>query len=114
MAGPALAIIGCIITIVLALSTNVDQQIKLDGVKQGLFVSKDGKDIEHARVRVGDADKAVVNVAAFANEWVPLVIQVPLEDVKPGLYDLELKAETLDSENVKLKADGKTSFYVPN
>ncbi|GAA4404827.1 FixH family protein [Advenella faeciporci] len=45
MAGPALAIIGCIITIVLALSTNVDQQVKLDGVKQGLFVSKDGKDI---------------------------------------------------------------------
>ncbi|NLY63666.1 MAG: hypothetical protein GX070_01720 [Alcaligenaceae bacterium] len=45
MAGPALAIIGCIITIVLALTTNVDQQIQVKGVKQGLFVSKDGSDI---------------------------------------------------------------------
>ncbi|MFA5703004.1 MAG: FixH family protein [Advenella sp.] len=59
MAGPALAIIGCIITIVLALSTNVDQQIKPNGVKQGLFVSIDGKDIPRFDVKPDVEEKEV-------------------------------------------------------
>lgn len=40
MAGPAVAIIGCIITIVLALGSYGDEAIVGDGVKRGLVVSK--------------------------------------------------------------------------
>lgn len=40
MAGPALAIIGCIITIVLAMQNFSDQAINDGGVKRGLVVSK--------------------------------------------------------------------------
>lgn len=40
MAGPALAIIGCIITIVLAVQSYSDQAIDDGGVKRGLVVSK--------------------------------------------------------------------------
>ncbi|NYT66438.1 FixH family protein [Alcaligenaceae bacterium] len=41
MAGPALAIIGCIITIALAVQHFSDQPIVDGGVKQGLVVTKD-------------------------------------------------------------------------
>ncbi|HEY9280538.1 MAG TPA: lipoprotein [Eoetvoesiella sp.] len=40
MAGPALAIIGCIITIVLAMQSYGDQAISDGGVKRGLVVTK--------------------------------------------------------------------------
>ncbi|RTZ41032.1 hypothetical protein EKL30_15180 [Candidimonas sp. SYP-B2681] len=40
MAGPAAAIIGCIITIVLAVQNFSDQGITDGGVKRGLVVSK--------------------------------------------------------------------------
>jgi hypothetical protein len=39
MAGPALAVVGCIITIVLAFM-NIDLPVKDGGIKQGLVVSK--------------------------------------------------------------------------
>ncbi|PLC55083.1 hypothetical protein CR155_05510 [Pollutimonas nitritireducens] len=42
MAGPAAAIIGCIITIVLAVQNFSDQAIVDGGVKRGLVVSKPG------------------------------------------------------------------------
>ncbi len=40
MAGPAAAVIGCIITIVLAMQTYGDQGIDDGGVKRGLVVTK--------------------------------------------------------------------------
>jgi len=40
MAGPALAIIGCIITIYLAVVNFGDQEIRDGGVKRGLVVTK--------------------------------------------------------------------------
>ncbi|MGE8546443.1 FixH family protein [Alcaligenes sp. WGS1538] len=40
MAGPALAIVGCAITIVLAFQNFSDQDVNDGGVKQGLVVSK--------------------------------------------------------------------------
>jgi len=40
MAGPALAIVGCGITIYLAVSNFSDQEIRDGGVKHGLVVSK--------------------------------------------------------------------------
>lgn len=40
MAGPAVAIVGCIITIVLAMQNYSDQNIDDGGVKQGLKVTK--------------------------------------------------------------------------
>lgn len=40
MAGPALAVVGCAITIVLAVQNFGDQAIDDGGVRQGLLVSK--------------------------------------------------------------------------
>ncbi|HLT98575.1 MAG TPA: FixH family protein [Burkholderiaceae bacterium] len=40
MAGPALAIIGCVITIYLAFANYSDQEIRDGGVKRGLVVTK--------------------------------------------------------------------------
>jgi len=40
MAGPALAIVGCAITIYLAFNNFGDQEIRDGGVKRGLVVSK--------------------------------------------------------------------------
>lgn len=40
MAGPALAIVGCGITIYLAVSNFGDQEIRDGGVKRGLVVTK--------------------------------------------------------------------------
>lgn len=47
MSGPFIVIIGCIVTIYLAFSQNIDNEIKLQGYQQGKFVSRDGKDIPH-------------------------------------------------------------------
>lgn len=41
MAGPFVAIIGCVITIVLAFNNNPDQQVRLDARKQGLMVIRE-------------------------------------------------------------------------
>jgi len=40
MAGPALAIVGCVITIYLAVTNFGDQEIRDGGVKRGLVVTK--------------------------------------------------------------------------
>lgn len=40
MAGPALAIVGCAITIYLAMTNFGDQEIRDGGVKRGLVVTK--------------------------------------------------------------------------
>lgn len=45
MAGPFLAIIGCMVTIYLAFSDNYDAKHKVDGYQQGKYVSRDGSDI---------------------------------------------------------------------
>lgn len=44
MAGPFLAMVGCIITIVLAVSNYGDQAITQGGVKRGLIVTQQGHD----------------------------------------------------------------------
>lgn len=49
MAGPALAVIGCAITIVLAVQNFGDQGISDGGVKHGLVVSKQASDAAHSR-----------------------------------------------------------------
>ena len=40
MAGPAVAVVGCIITIVLAFQSMAHQEVQDGGVKHGLVVSK--------------------------------------------------------------------------
>ena len=45
MAGPALAVIGCVITIILAVQNFSDEAIEDGGVKQGLVVSRQAPDI---------------------------------------------------------------------
>jgi Uncharacterized protein conserved in bacteria len=47
MAGPALAIVGCVITIYLAVNNYGDQEIHDGGVKRGLVVSKPHVKVEH-------------------------------------------------------------------
>jgi len=42
MAGPFVAIIGCVITIVLAFQDNPDRDVRLDARKQGLVVLREG------------------------------------------------------------------------
>ncbi|MHC8946921.1 FixH family protein [Advenella incenata] len=42
MAGPFVAIIGCVITIVLAFQNNPDHDVRLDARKQGLVVTREG------------------------------------------------------------------------
>ena len=43
MAGPFVAIIGCVVTIVLAFQNNPDRDMRLDARKQGLVVIREGK-----------------------------------------------------------------------
>ncbi|WP_159990944.1 FixH family protein [Pelistega ratti] len=45
MAGPFMAIIGCLITIYLAFTNNYDAEVTVKGYQQGKFVSRDGSDI---------------------------------------------------------------------
>jgi hypothetical protein len=42
MAGPFVAIIGCVITIVLAFQNNPDRDVRLSARKQGLVVTREG------------------------------------------------------------------------
>jgi len=42
MAGPFVAIIGCVITIVLAFQNNPDRDMRMDARKQGLIVIREG------------------------------------------------------------------------
>lgn len=42
MAGPFVAIIGCVVTIVLAFQNNPDRDVRLDARKHGLIVVRDG------------------------------------------------------------------------
>lgn len=40
MAGPLVAIVGCVITIVLAFGNNPDRDVRMDARKQGLMVTR--------------------------------------------------------------------------
>lgn len=42
MAGPVAAIIGCVITIVLAFQDNPDRDVRMDARRQGLMVLREG------------------------------------------------------------------------
>jgi len=42
MAGPFVAIVGCVITIVLAFQNNPDRDVRLDARKHGLVVTREG------------------------------------------------------------------------
>jgi len=59
MLGPAVAIVGCIITIVLALQQFTDQPIHDGGVKRGLVVEKKANDVNSGHV---------VNPASVSNK----------------------------------------------
>ncbi|CCG19199.1 hypothetical membrane protein [Taylorella asinigenitalis 14/45] len=54
MAGPILAIIGCIITINLALKSDYDDKNKVHAYKQGKFISRDGNDLPKTLLKKTD------------------------------------------------------------
>ncbi|ADU92099.1 FixH family protein [Taylorella equigenitalis] len=54
MAGPIMAVIGCIITINLALKDNYDDKNKVHAYKQGKFISRDGSDLPKTLLKKTD------------------------------------------------------------
>lgn len=55
MAGPAAAIVGCVVTIALAVQNFADQPIVDGGSKQGLVIERNASAVSATQARPGDA-----------------------------------------------------------
>lgn len=91
------------------------QVINMMDKPEDVKIKVKGPGMKEAKVILEGSDNAVVNVAPFTNQWIPLVIQAPLKDLKRGeMYKIKFEAEAQSEENKGLEAENIDSFYVPN
>ncbi len=69
--------------------------------------------VSGAVVRMANEDTSSVQVDPASNKLVPVVVQAPVSQVKPGLYEVQLRAQGTYASGQQVQVDEKTSFYVP-
>lgn len=64
-------------------------------------------------IMTADHGATTVQVDAASNRLVPIVVRVPVEQVKPGLYDIKLTAAGQSEEGREATVIEQSSFFVP-
>ena len=77
-------------------------------------ISATGDNMQNAQVYTNDGVSNTIHVEPFANQWVPMVIRVPMDDVKPGeSYKIDVWAKGQSKDHGALEASESNSFYAP-
>ena len=90
------------------------QVINMSEQDQKFVLKATSKDIGQVTVLVGEGNEQEIDVPAFSNQWVPMVIRVPAEASARGLHPLTLHIENTDRTKGTLSAQHDTTFFVPN
>lgn len=90
------------------------QLINMSEKDQKFTLSATSKDMASVTVLAGEANETAVSVPAFSNQWIPMVIRVPVEGSTKGLHPLTLHIKNTDTSDGVLAADQDTTFFVPN
>ncbi|HUG59028.1 MAG TPA: cytochrome c oxidase accessory protein CcoG, partial [Candidimonas sp.] len=64
-------------------------------------------------IMTADHGATTVQVDAASNRLVPIVVRVPVEQVKPGLYDIKLTAAGQSEDGRETTVVEQSSFFVP-
>ena len=65
-------------------------------------------------LKVVDQDAARVQVDGSATRLVPVVLQAPVDGLKPGLYDIQFETTGERASGAAAEVIEQSSFYVPN
>ncbi len=91
------------------------QVINMTDKAEPVAIEVTGDAMANAKVLLENTPGNTITVEPFTNQWIPLVIQAPLSDLKRGeIYKINIWAKTTSEESGKLEADEESSFYVPN
>lgn len=90
------------------------QVINMSEKDQRFVLKATSEDIPQVMVLVGEENGQQIDVPAFSNQWVPMVIRVPVQDSAKGLHQLTLHIENTDKTEGTLSAQQDTTFFVPN
>ncbi|HBP30446.1 MAG TPA: cytochrome c oxidase accessory protein CcoG [Advenella kashmirensis] len=90
------------------------QVINMSEKDQKFVLKATSKYIQQVTVLVGEEGGQQIDVPAFSNQWVPMVIRVPVQDSARGLHPLSLLIENTDKTEGTLSAQQDTTFFVPN
>ncbi|MGH8811683.1 MAG: FixG Ig-like domain-containing protein, partial [Advenella sp.] len=90
------------------------QVINMSEKDQKFILKATAKDIPQVTVLVGEENGQQIDVPAFSNQWVPMVIRVPVQESAKGLHPLTLHIENTDKTEGTLSAQKDTTFFVPN
>lgn len=82
--------------------------------KDQKFVLSATSDLPQVTVLAGEENEQQIAVPAFSNQWVPMVVRVPMEGAGKGLHPLTLHIENTDKSTGELSVDQETTFFVPN
>ncbi|HLU02079.1 MAG TPA: cytochrome c oxidase accessory protein CcoG [Advenella sp.] len=90
------------------------QVINMSEKDQTFVLKATATDIPKVSVLVGEDNEQQIDVPAFSNQWVPMVIRVPVQDSAKGLHRLTLHIENTDKTEGTLSAQQDTTFFVPH
>nr|WP_242444459.1 cytochrome c oxidase accessory protein CcoG [Advenella sp. S44] len=90
------------------------QIINMSEKDQNFAVKAVSRDIPAVTVLAGDDNSQQIAVPAFSNQWIPIVIRVPVEGSAKGLHPLTLLIENTDKTADKLSVEQDTTFFVPH
>lgn len=90
------------------------QVINMSEKDQKFVLKATSKEMPQVTVLVGEDNEQQIDVPAFSNQWVPMVIRVPVQGSAKGLHPLSLHIENTDKTDGALSAQQETTFFVPN
>jgi polyferredoxin len=64
-------------------------------------------------IKTADHAATSVSIDSASNRLVPVVVRAPAQQVKPGLYDIELKAVAQSVDGRETTVVERSSFFVP-
>lgn len=65
-------------------------------------------------LKIADGDDNRISVAGSTNRLVPVVLQAPINELKPGLYDISFETIGKRNDDDLTEVIEQSSFYVPN
>jgi cytochrome c oxidase accessory protein FixG len=92
---------------------NVYRLQVINASEEPLSLELSASGVPDLSIMTTDTHSSVVTIEAASNRLVPVVLRAPVENVKPGLYDIELKTVGRSEEGNKTTVLEKSSFFVP-
>ncbi len=92
---------------------NVYRLQVINASEEPLSLELSASGVPDLSIMTADTNSSLVTIDAASNRLVPVVVRAPVENVKPGLYDIELKTVGHSEEGNKTTVVEKSSFFVP-